>query len=74
MMPRWFREDDFAEKYPARHCEDRFARRGNLEVIAFFYAEIEEFIPNVDNEIASPAARNDMRRTTLTKTTERLFQ
>jgi len=29
-----------AEKLSKRHCEERFSRRGNLEVIAFFKTEI----------------------------------
>jgi hypothetical protein len=38
-------------------------RRGNLEVVDFFNAEIAEFIPSDKIEIASPSARNDKRGT-----------
>jgi hypothetical protein len=40
-------------------------RRGNLELIDLFNDEIAEFIPNVNNEIASPEARNDKCGTSL---------
>jgi hypothetical protein len=36
-----------------------FLRRGNLEVTDLFKIEIAEFIPDDNNEIASPAAGND---------------
>jgi hypothetical protein len=42
-----------AEKLSKCHCEERFSRRGNLEVIDFVRTEIAEFIPSNKNEIAS---------------------
>jgi hypothetical protein len=35
-----------AEKLSRGHCEERFSRRGNLEVIDFVETEIAEFIPS----------------------------
>jgi len=36
-----------------RHCEERFSRRGNLEVIDLFKTKIVKLIPSGKSEIAS---------------------
>jgi hypothetical protein len=48
-----FDHEQVAEILSKCHGEERFLRRGILEVVGCFETENEKFIPNVKNEVAS---------------------